>query len=275
MPTNSESASSENNDENTGGGEGEKFRRTRSVLRAVVAVFLGILGLGAVSAIDSSPLAGLIALACFGLAIALVIRRTRGRVIDAAGRDIGTVALVGIVIILVATGAAALPDTDSDSTAPDQAASVADGGDSTTPTPAAAQASQPTVTASAAASEPTTATPTLTPTVTPTPTATPTPTPTPTATPASEPNIQVRILYSGEWSGAVGTMDSTRSIQGNGATTIDVPDDATTVSVNAQKQTTGGEELTVQILEGGEVVKEASTTADYGVAQVVHSFGFF
>ena len=67
---------------------------------------------------------------------------------------------------------------------------------------------------------------------------------------------------------------STRSIQGVGTTTIDVSDDASVVSANAQKQVANGEMLIVQILKGGEVVKETSTGADYGVARVSESFFF-
>jgi hypothetical protein len=74
--------------------------------------------------------------------------------------------------------------------------------------------------------------------------------------------------------GNVGNMDTQRSVQGTtpqdfpvknvdtGAFSMDV------VSGNAQKMGAGREKLTVQIVVDGEVVKESSTTANYGLAQV-------
>jgi len=83
--------------------------------------------------------------------------------------------------------------------------------------------------------------------------------------------FQVRIIYDGEWSGAAGAEGSTSSIQGEGEETIDIDDDdAMIISANAQKQDDSDDELTIQILEGGEVVAEESTTAEFGVAQVTY-----
>ena len=44
--------------------------------------------------------------------------------------------------------------------------------------------------------------------------------------------------------------------------------DAHIISANAQKQDSSSDNLTIQILKDGKVVKEASTNAEYGVAQV-------
>ena len=79
---------------------------------------------------------------------------------------------------------------------------------------------------------------------------------------------QVKIIYDGEWSGAAGDVSSINSISGSGDETIDMPDDASLISANAQKQDGSSNELTIQILKDGKVVKESSTTAEYGVAQV-------
>ena len=79
---------------------------------------------------------------------------------------------------------------------------------------------------------------------------------------------QVKIIYDGEWSGAAGDVSSINSISGSGDETIDMPDDASLISVNAQKKDGSSNELTIQILKDGKVVKESSTTAEYGVAQV-------
>ena len=79
---------------------------------------------------------------------------------------------------------------------------------------------------------------------------------------------QVKIIYDGEWSGAAGDVSSINSISGSGDETIDMPDDASLISANAQKKDGSSNELTIQILKAGKVVKESSTTAEYGVAQV-------
>jgi len=110
------------------------------------------------------------------------------------------------------------------------------------------------------------------PTETATPTETKTETPTQTATQepteASDSNYQVRISYQGNWSGSIGTGDSTRSVDGSGTRTFDIDGDPFIVSANAQKQDDSTRELIVQILQGGEVIAEESTTSEYGLAQV-------
>lgn len=78
----------------------------------------------------------------------------------------------------------------------------------------------------------------------------------------------VRVAYDGEWHGSVSTGGSSRSIQGTGEQTVDVAGDPTVVSASVQKRDGGGRKLTVQVLRDGEVVKKASTTAEYGVVSV-------
>ncbi|WP_144900813.1 hypothetical protein [Halobellus captivus] len=110
------------------------------------------------------------------------------------------------------------------------------------------------------------------PTDTSTPTKTSTETPTETATQepteASGSSYQVRITYQGEWSGAIGSEGSTRSVDGSGTRTFDIDGDPFIVSANAQKQDDSSRELMVQILQGGEVIAEESTSSEYGLAQV-------
>ena len=79
--------------------------------------------------------------------------------------------------------------------------------------------------------------------------------------------IQVKITYSGDWSGAISTGGSTKSISGSGDETIDI-EKGGMVSANAQKQDGSSNELSIQILKDGKVVEETSTDAEYGVAQV-------
>lgn len=80
--------------------------------------------------------------------------------------------------------------------------------------------------------------------------------------------VQVKVIYSGDWSGAVGDDGSTNSVSGSGEETIDIDDGAMIVSANAQKKDASSEELTIQILKDGKVIKESSTDAEYGVASV-------
>lgn len=83
-----------------------------------------------------------------------------------------------------------------------------------------------------------------------------------------EADIRVRIITDGEWSGSVGTLESSRSVDGEGETTIDINDSADSVSASIQKEAQNDRELTVQILRGDTVLKESSTTAEFGVVSV-------
>ncbi len=83
---------------------------------------------------------------------------------------------------------------------------------------------------------------------------------------------QVRITYDGSWSGAIGSTDSTTSYDGSGSETIDLGEVSyDIVSAVIQKMDGGSGELKVEILKDGEVVKEGSTTADYGVVSIASS----
>ncbi|QZX99179.1 hypothetical protein [Halobaculum rubrum] len=88
---------------------------------------------------------------------------------------------------------------------------------------------------------------------------------------SEESPFSVRIQYNAAWQGSISTGESSRSISGTGSRTIDIDGSPNVITVNAQKQDGSDEKLTVQILESGDVVKETSTTAGYGVAQVSYS----
>jgi hypothetical protein len=86
---------------------------------------------------------------------------------------------------------------------------------------------------------------------------------------SSASGYQVKIIYDGSWAGAVATTGSTNSYDGTGDKTIDVTDVSYgIVSANAQKQDGSSNKITIQILKDGEIIKEGSTTAAYGVAQI-------
>jgi len=82
---------------------------------------------------------------------------------------------------------------------------------------------------------------------------------------------EVRIEYDGEWQGSVSTGGSTRSIEGSETKTIGIDGSPDVISTNAQKMDDSSQELTIQIIRNGEVVKQTSTTAEYGIAQVSYS----
>lgn len=105
-------------------------------------------------------------------------------------------------------------------------------------------------------------------------TATATSTPTETQTSANEQNtVTVRVSYDGEWSGNVGSTASQRSVDGSGEETfeVDVEESFDAVSAVFQKMDEGDGELVVEIVDGGEVVAEQSTTAEFGTVSVSYS----
>ena len=82
---------------------------------------------------------------------------------------------------------------------------------------------------------------------------------------------EVRIETNVGWQGSISSGGSSRSIQGSGSETITIDGSPDIISANAQKTGDGSDELTIQIIEDGEVVEETSTTAEFGVAQVSYS----
>lgn len=86
------------------------------------------------------------------------------------------------------------------------------------------------------------------------------------------PTYQVKVDYDGEWSGSFGSAGGQRTVDGSGAETVDIGgDDVSIVSASVQKQDDGSGEMTVQILKDGEVVKESSTSGEYGVVTISYS----
>lgn len=82
-------------------------------------------------------------------------------------------------------------------------------------------------------------------------------------------DYQIRVAYSGDWSGTIGDVGSTRSVEGSGTESFDIDvQSGDIVSANAQKDDDSNDELTIQILRDGDVIKETSTTAEFGVASV-------
>jgi hypothetical protein len=183
-----------------------------------------------------------------------------------SGHTVRNIALgiVYLFVVMGVIGAVTSPSEQTPATATTPTATstpVADGGSTSTAT----------TTATATATSEASATPTANDKATATATADDTTTATSTADDESGSGYTVKIIADGAWSGSIATGESSRSIEGEGTTTITVERDVSIISANAQKQAANSNELTIQILKDGEVVKESSTSAEYGLAQVSYS----
>ena len=88
--------------------------------------------------------------------------------------------------------------------------------------------------------------------------------------------VYIKVEYAGEWQGAYGDQSGIVSWSGTGTKTVTLsrPGDAYMwiVSANAQKMDDSNDVLTIKIMKtDGTILKEASTTAPYGVAQVAYN----
>lgn len=89
--------------------------------------------------------------------------------------------------------------------------------------------------------------------------------------PQSEtPALQLKIITDGSWSGSVMVGGTSKSIDGSGTKTLTLDGDSfDMVSATIQKKSGSSGDLTVQIIKNGEVKKEESTSAAYGVVSLV------
>jgi len=88
---------------------------------------------------------------------------------------------------------------------------------------------------------------------------------------AGDYTVEVKVSYSGSWSGCYGDAGSSTSVDGYGTRSfyLQSPD---IVSAVFQKMDEGHGTLTVEIIKDGTVVERGSTNAQYGVVSVSHSF---
>jgi len=82
---------------------------------------------------------------------------------------------------------------------------------------------------------------------------------------------QIRITYNGAWSGSYYTDGSSISVDGTGSKTIPISNSNGIVSVSFQKKDGSSDELKVEILNNGNVLKSGSTTAAYGLVAIASS----
>ena len=202
-------------------------------------LFLLVLAIGAFGGVGTDPIAAIVASGLLLVAGAVSLPPVRERLeprAESRGVPTGRVAVVVIVVALMFAGVMVAPTDDAT-----PASSSGDGSPG-------AQSGAATPDRSAADS----------------------------GSGTGGPSFAIRVVYSGEWSGAAsitgGANSQSESISGQGSRTIGITGTPDIVSVNAQKRDGGGGELTVQILKDGAVVTEASTTSQYGVAQTSKSF---
>ncbi len=102
-------------------------------------------------------------------------------------------------------------------------------------------------------------------------------------TPTSTDEYQIKIIYCDwydnedpsegcGWSGSIGDIGTTMSIEGIGSTTYTLnKNPQSVISATIQKEYGIDEPLTVQILKNGEIVKLGTTKAKYGVVSVTYT----
>jgi len=104
-------------------------------------------------------------------------------------------------------------------------------------------------------------------------------------TPASTDEYQIKIIYGDwydkedysfvgfSWSGSIGDIGTTISIEGIGSTTYTLnKNPQSVISATIQKEYgLKDEPLTVQILKNGEIVKSGTTKAEYGVVSISYT----
>lgn len=82
-------------------------------------------------------------------------------------------------------------------------------------------------------------------------------------------DIQIRVTCDGDWQGSVSVGSSQASYSGSGDKLINLDGDSSDiVAAVIQKQDSGDGKLKVEIIKDGKVVKDASTTSEYGVVSL-------
>ena len=108
---------------------------------------------------------------------------------------------------------------------------------------------------------------TITPELTPTPTVTVTPTTQPTLI-IPETGVWVRVRYSRNFTGEVGTAGGMRKVSGTGEQLYQVPTVEGPVDVTIEKQDGSGDVLSVEVYKDGTLVKRDTVSAPRGVVDM-------
>ena len=84
-------------------------------------------------------------------------------------------------------------------------------------------------------------------------------------------DIEIQVVYEGDWSGTYSDVGRTMSISGTGAKTIPFPDAKESISASIEKQDDSEKTLTVQIVRDDVVMAEETTDEAYGVVEVTYN----
>lgn len=85
---------------------------------------------------------------------------------------------------------------------------------------------------------------------------------------SSSKSIQVKVNYNGPWAGAYYTGGTAISVEGSGSQTYTLTNPNYAVSAMIQKKDDSASELSVEIIEDGNILKTGSTTASYGIVSI-------
>ena len=92
------------------------------------------------------------------------------------------------------------------------------------------------------------------------------------STTPSDNSVIVEVNYAGPWKGAIEDNTGGRSEQGSGSKYFSLGNDPGIVSTNFQKMDNSSESLEVEIIYNNDILEIQSTTAQYGIASISHSF---
>lgn len=83
-------------------------------------------------------------------------------------------------------------------------------------------------------------------------------------------NLQVKVLYNGHWAGSIGLNEDLNNYDENSSKTVEYEDclENDTLSASIQKKDSSNDELKVQFLKNGLVLKEESTKTPYGIVTI-------
>ena len=83
-------------------------------------------------------------------------------------------------------------------------------------------------------------------------------------------SLQVKVIYGGHWKGSIGLNEDLTNYDDNGSKTVDYGEffENDTLSASIQKTDPSDDELKVQFIKNGAVLKEDSTKTPYGIVTI-------
>lgn len=83
-------------------------------------------------------------------------------------------------------------------------------------------------------------------------------------------NLQVKVIYNGHWKGSIGLNEDLTNYDETGSKTVEYGDflENDTLSASIQKTESNNNELKVQFIKNGQILKEDSTKTPYGIVTI-------